>query len=186
MRENQKILFRGEGDQMPDVEPGDIVIILQQKPHEKFQRNNDNLQINQTISLTEALCGFTFVLHHLDGRDLVIRHPAGEVIKPGDIKTVVGEGMPCYKDPFEKGNLHICFSIKFPDSHFTTKENLKLLESIFPPRPEFVMPTGDHVEQVDLYDFVPNDTSSDSRSGDAYASDEEDGIHSPGIQCATQ
>lgn len=103
MKENQKIYFRGEADQQPDVEPGDVVIILQQKPHERFQRRGDDLHMKHTISLTEALCGFTLVLKHLDGRDIVIRQPVGEVIRPGDVKAVMDEGMPIYKNPFEKG-----------------------------------------------------------------------------------
>lgn len=187
MRDNQKIFFRGEGDQQPDVEPGDVVIILQQKPHEKFQRSGDDLYVNHTISLTEALCGFNFVLHHLDGRDLIITHPPGQVIKPGEVKAVQGEGMPQYKNPFEKGNLYVTFEIKFPENHFASEENLKLLECVLPPRPKFVMPEGEHVEEADLLDYDPNDRSSHSGArGEAYASDDEDHVHGPGMQCAHQ
>lgn len=67
----------------PDLEPGDVIIILQQKPHEKFQRSGDDLVMTQIISLTEALCGFCLVVKHLDGRDLLVKHPPGQVIKPG-------------------------------------------------------------------------------------------------------
>ncbi|GJQ70079.1 hypothetical protein Trydic_g22555 [Trypoxylus dichotomus] len=95
----------GEGDQQPDIEPGDVVIILQQKPHEKFQRSGDDLYFSHTITLSEALCGLTFIIRHLDGRDILVRNPPGQVIKPGDVKAVVGEGMPLFKNPFEKGNL---------------------------------------------------------------------------------
>lgn len=187
MRDNQKIFFRGEGDQQPDVEPGDVVIILQQKPHERFHRNGDDLDVKHTISLTEALCGFSFVLHHLDGRDILIKQPAGEVVKPGDLKAVMGEGMPHYKNPFEKGNLYVTFDIKFPESHFTTETNLKALETLLPPRAPFVMPEGEHVEEVNLEDFDPNDRGSHSGArGEAYASDDEDQMHGSGIQCAHQ
>lgn len=34
MKQNQKITFGGEADQAPGVEPGDIVIVLQEKEHE--------------------------------------------------------------------------------------------------------------------------------------------------------
>lgn len=98
---------------MPDVEPGDVVIVLQQKPHETFVRDGDNLRMEHTVTLTEALCGFSFVVKHLDGRDLIVTHPVGSVLKPGDIKTVENEGMPQYKNPFQKGNLNIMFQITF-------------------------------------------------------------------------
>lgn len=88
MRENQKILFRGEGDQQPEVEPGDVVIILQQKPHEKFQRSGDDLYMNHTVTLTEALCGFSFMLRQLDGRELLVTHPPGQVRKKCNLKNV--------------------------------------------------------------------------------------------------
>lgn len=33
MKDGQKIVFAGEGDQEPDLEPGDIVIVLDEKEH---------------------------------------------------------------------------------------------------------------------------------------------------------
>ena len=38
----------------------------------------------------------------------------GEVIKTGDVKQVQGEGMPFYRNPFEKGRLLIQFNVVFP------------------------------------------------------------------------
>lgn len=187
MKENQKIFFRGEGDQQPGVEPGDVIIVLQLKPHERFQRVGNDLQINHTITLTEALCGFVFIVHHLDGRDLLIKHPPGQVIKPGDMKIVNGEGMPQYKNPFEKGNLYVNFDIKFPDNNFATEDQMKLLESFLPPKPEFHMPVGEHVEEVDLHEYDRDAQRSSSGRGEAYASDDEEHMHGgPGLQCAHQ
>lgn len=71
-------------DFQPGLEPGDVIIVLRQTPHEKFQRSiDDDLVMNHTISLTEALCGFSLVVKHLDGRDLLVTHPAGQIVKPG-------------------------------------------------------------------------------------------------------
>lgn len=186
MSENQKIIFRGEGDQAPDVEPGDVIIVLQQKPHDIFQRNGDDLTMKRDISLTEALCGFEFIVEHLDGRDLLIRHSAGEVIKPGDWKAIKGEGMPQHKNPFEKGHLYIKFEVTFPENNFATEEQLKQIETVLPPRPAFVMPTGEDVEEVNLMDYTHNQRSRATRE-EAYASDDEELMHSgPGVQCAHQ
>ncbi len=192
-----------------------MVIILQQKSHELFKRQGDDLYLMHTITLTEALCGFSYVLkviasftqsivyfslrfifcfQHLDGRDLVIRHPPGNVIEPGSTKMVPGEGMPRYRSPFEKGELYIKFDVSFPPSHFAVKEDIEKIEALLPARPAFVPPEGEHVEEVDLHDYEASDRregGSGSRGGgsgsNAYDSDDEEGGHGgPGVQCAHQ
>lgn len=191
MREGQRIYFRGEGDQQPDVEPGDVVIMVQVKPHERFQRNGNDLYISHSVTLTEALCGFHFIVRHLDGRDLLVRHTAGQVVKPGGVKAVPGEGMPVYKNPFERGNLYITFEVQFPENHFTSEDRLKLLEAALPPRPPMPLPTGEYVEEADLQDYDPNERRSGTSGAcgsEAYLSDDMDGMssHGGGIQCANQ
>jgi DnaJ family protein A protein 2 len=79
------------------------------------------LLIEKEISLVEALTGFEFISTHLDGKKIRIRNKAGEVIKPDDIKTVEGHGMPYHKQTFKSGNLFIMFKIKFPESLNTTQ-----------------------------------------------------------------
>ena len=36
--------------------------------------------MSHKINITEALCGFKLVIKHLDGRALVLTHPAGEIL----------------------------------------------------------------------------------------------------------
>lgn len=67
----------------PDTVTGDIIFVLQQKEHPKFKRKGDDLFYEHTLTLTEALCGFQYVLAHLDGRQLLIKSNPGEVVKPG-------------------------------------------------------------------------------------------------------
>jgi len=50
----------------------------------------------------------------LDGREIRIKNAPGEVVKPNQIKTVEGMGMPFHKTPYKHGNLFINFKIKFP------------------------------------------------------------------------
>lgn len=76
MRDDQKITFHGEGDQEPGLEPGDVIVVLDQKEHPVFQRQNDDLRMKLNIKLVEALCGFKKTIETLDNRTLVITsHP---------------------------------------------------------------------------------------------------------------
>lgn len=113
---NEKYIFHGEADEYPGIEPGDVVIVVQEQPHKLFKRKGADLMIEKEITLVEALTGVDFVLTHLDGRKIRIKNNPGEVIKPDEIKTVEGHGMPYHKQTYKFGNLFIIFKIKFPES----------------------------------------------------------------------
>lgn len=132
MTHGQRITFEGEGDQTPGIMPGSVIIVLQQKEHARFKREGENLHVTHTINLVEALCGFKFVFLHLDQRKLLIESGAGQVIKPGDVKSVANEGFPTWKRPFDKGYLFIKFDVQFPDAIPSRVQ--QSLEALLPPR----------------------------------------------------
>jgi DnaJ family protein A protein 2 len=114
MKQNSKIVLRGEaGCTEPGLQPGDVVLVVQQKEHDMFTRlpNPADLIFEKHISLKEALCGCAFNVKHLDGRVIRISSGEGEVIKPGSFKVVPEEGMPVHTRPFLKGNLYIKFEV---------------------------------------------------------------------------
>jgi len=80
--DGHKINFSEKADEIPDGEAGDVIFVLQEQPHPEYKRKGDDLFIERTISLTEALCGFEMDLTALDGRKLLIKTQPGEVIKP--------------------------------------------------------------------------------------------------------
>ena len=63
------------------------------------------------IQLVEALCGFQKPVSTLDNRTIVITSHPGQIVKHGDIKCVLNEGMPIYCRPYEKGRLIIEFKV---------------------------------------------------------------------------
>lgn len=77
MRDGQQIRFNGEGDQEPDLEPGDIVIVLDEAEHALFKRRGADLLLDMEINLVEALCGFQKTITTLDNRTLVITNLPG-------------------------------------------------------------------------------------------------------------
>ncbi|XP_077993568.1 dnaJ homolog subfamily A member 1-like [Glandiceps talaboti] len=182
MRDGQKVTFRGEGDQEPGLEPGDILIVLDEKEHPVYQRNNDDLIMKMELELVEALCGFQKTIKTLDNRNLLISSHPGEVIKFGDIRCIMGEGMPIYKSPFDKGRIIIQFSVNFPEENFLPQDKLNKLEALLPERKECI--ETDDMEVCDLTKLDPRQARQ-NRMGNAYDEDDEDGGHGPKVQCAT-
>ena len=185
VKSGHKIDFRGEGDQVPNALPGDVQFEIEQKPHPRFQRKDDDLFYHAEIDLLTALAGGTIFIEHLDERWLTVNILPGEPITPGAIKVIKGQGMPSYRH-HDFGNLYIQFDVKFPASE--ELKNLELLEQVLPPRTHTSQPPPDAM--IDDYDLEDVDPRHQARAhGAANADDdEEDGVP-PGaerMQCASQ
>jgi DnaJ homolog subfamily A member 2 len=79
--DGHRILCRGLTDEVIDSDPGDVVFVVRQIPHESFIRRNSDLYVPKNISLIEALGGFEIEVSHLDGRCLVVKSPPDEVVR---------------------------------------------------------------------------------------------------------
>ena len=184
VQSGHKIEFRGEGDQQPGVQPGDVVFEIEQKPHERFQRKGDDLFYSVEVDLVTALAGGNIFVEHLDDRWLSVDILPGEVISPGSVKMVRGQGMPSHRH-HDFGNLYVQFDVKFPEKNWTTKEaDFDALRAILPPTVQPITPPADVMtEQADLEDVDP------AQQGRATGMmDEDDDEHAGGerVQCASQ
>merc|ERR1719273_2402123 len=181
MADGQKVTFSEEGDQEPGLEPGDIIVVLDEKEHSVFKRSGTDLIMKYNINITEALCGFKKSVTALDGRTLIIQTIPGKCIKTGDLKCVFGEGMPTYRNPFEKGKLIIQFNVEFPES--IDPATVPKPEKLLPAKEEPMIPE-DH-EEVNMQDFDPE---ADRRQSARYHEDDDPHGHlgGPGVSCATQ
>ncbi|XP_064971840.1 dnaJ protein homolog isoform X4 [Musa acuminata AAA Group] len=188
MQNEQKITFPGEADEAPETVTGDIVFVLQQKDHPKFKRKGDDLYYEHTLSLTEALCSFQFVLTHLDNRQLLIKSNPGEVVKPDQFKAINDEGMPMYQRPFMRGKLYIHFTVDFPD--LLTPDQCKALEAALPPKPASQMKDMelDECEETTLYDVNIEEEMRRKQAQAQEAYEEEDDVsgRAQRLQCAQQ
>ncbi|KAF8969256.1 hypothetical protein BDZ97DRAFT_1915598 [Flammula alnicola] len=85
MTDRQRIVLAGGGDQEPGIPAGDVIFILKASQHESFERSGNDLLTNVTITLSEALLGFSrIIITHLDGRGIKMTTPPGKIIKPQD------------------------------------------------------------------------------------------------------
>jgi len=186
VKNGHKIEFRGEGDQTPGVLPGDVVFEIEQKPHARFQRKDDDLFYQADIDLLTALAGGIINIEHLDDRWLTVSIAPGEPITPGLIKVIKGQGMPSFRH-HDYGNLYIRFDVKFPQGN--ELQNLHLLKQVLPPRLSQQQPPSDAmVEDFSLEDIDASQSAQARAQGSNYDDEEEDGVP-PGterMQCASQ
>mmetsp|Transcript_2396 Transcript_2396/g.6680 ORF Transcript_2396/g.6680 Transcript_2396/m.6680 type:complete len:218 (+) Transcript_2396:3-656(+) len=112
-KKGTKLTFEGKGHEIDAGLPGDVVLVLDEKPHPTFKREGNDLVVQQRVPLKQALCGFATTLTHLDGRQL--RVEVKEVVSDGFVKVVKGEGMPISKtNGAQKGDLKLRFRVDFP------------------------------------------------------------------------
>ncbi|XVE71608.1 hypothetical protein DITRI_Ditri10aG0164700 [Diplodiscus trichospermus] len=111
-KKGTKITFPDKGNEQPNQLPADLVFVIDEKPHEFYKRDGNDLVVNQRVSLAEALGGTTINLRTLDGRNLSF--PVTDIISPGYELVIAREGMPIAKEPGNRGDLRIKFEVKFP------------------------------------------------------------------------
>jgi DnaJ-class molecular chaperone len=102
---------------------GDIRIVINVLQHALFKVEHLDLTIEKTITLKSALCGFDFEITHINGRVFKLANKPGNVIKPGNIKTIPGLGL---EKNGESGTLKIKFNIEFPDT--LTQEQIQTIQ----------------------------------------------------------
>lgn len=123
MANGEKIVIPEEANHVIGVDmQGDLIIIVDEKPHKTFKRIKNNLYIKKQINLIEALCGLEFVIHHLDGRKLLVK--TVEIIQPNTKKCIKNEGMN------SSGDLIIEFEVVFPKN--ISEERKEYLQKIIP------------------------------------------------------
>ncbi|KAF9516997.1 hypothetical protein BS47DRAFT_1371562 [Hydnum rufescens UP504] len=133
MSHNQKIVMKGEADQQPGVETGDVVFSLRMRPHATIHRAGSDLITTVHVTLSEALLG----IH--------VERKRGDTLSSGDTIVIKSEGMPIQKQPSARGDLYIHFEVEMP-----TEEWLRsVLESVLPPKKPDLDPRPARVDVVD-------------------------------------
>lgn len=189
-REGERIVLAGEADQLPDQEPGDIIFTLSETPHDVFERAGADLRAELKVSLAEALTGFNrVVITHLDGRGIKmnVQQPNGNVLRPGQLLKIEGEGMPIKKSD-ARGDLYLVVDVEFPKDGWLKSEAAvqKVRDAL--PKDDKDDSKHEDVEEVeidwdaDMEEFGAG--SGDPRAGGAEWEDEDEGEGGP--QCATQ
>lgn len=120
------VILRDCGNTVNDNLKGDIKFIMSVKNDTPFIRQGMDLYLKKSISLKEALTGFSFEIAHVNGKLLSLNNKThNTVIHPHFKKVIPNLGM--VRDA-NKGNLIIEFEVEFPAS--LTKEQIEAIENI--------------------------------------------------------
>ena len=116
-----KLRLRGEGEPGRNSgPPGDLFIVLHVKPHDTFQRHNDDIVINVPVTFSQAALGADIKVPTLD-EDEDFTVPAGT--QSGALHRLSGLGIP-HLQSYGNGDLVIRVIVATPDKLSKEQEDL--------------------------------------------------------------
>ena len=99
-------------------------LIVNVASHPAFERNGADLEVQQTIGLTEALLGTTIKIPTMEDQKQ-LKIPAG--VSPGTKMRIKGHGFPQMGGK-DKGDLYVKINVKLPAS--LTDQQRELIEQL--------------------------------------------------------
>ncbi len=126
-----KLRIEGEGEAGDQGAPrGDLYVIIRVKPHDFFERDENNLYCEIQIPFTQAALGTTAEIPTLDG-DEQLNIPTET--QPGEVFRLKGKGIKSLYS-YKKGDLFVKVNVETPRN--LTKEQKALLQQLAQSRGE--------------------------------------------------
>ena len=116
--DNEIIILKNKGNVLSDECRGDVKLFIKVENNTEFERHGLDLLINKTISLKEALCGFSFELKYINGKTYTLNNTLGNIIPPNYKKVIMNMGLT---REGRIGNLIIHFIVEFPEKMEVSK-----------------------------------------------------------------
>lgn len=122
IQNGEVIRMTGQGEAMPNGQPGDLYIKIHAESHTTIKRDGLTLSTNLPIKLTDALLGNTYRVETLDG-NVDIKIPAG--ITHGELLRIKDKGVPSERG---RGDFMVRVSIETPKK--LSRKAQKLVEEL--------------------------------------------------------
>lgn len=129
VQHGQQILINGEGcaPERGNGQYGDLIVVIREKQHQKYIRDNNDLYFDIEVQIIDAILGCTKTIETIDGKTLSTKIPLG--VEDGTKIRFVGKGMPIYNRPNQYGNLYGIIKLVLPKKiNDSEKELLKRLK----------------------------------------------------------
>jgi len=112
MDDGEIIVLRDKGNVLREDCKGDIKLFIKIINETEFKRSGLDLILDKTITVKEALCGFSFDIKYITGKTYTITNNSGNIVSHGYRKTIPNMG---FTRDTHTGNLIIMFTVKFPE-----------------------------------------------------------------------
>lgn len=120
-----QLVMRGNGNGAPvSGIPGDLLIVVDELPHDKFQRNGKNIHHDLYVSFTDAALGASAEVPLLNGKAKIKIEPGTQ---SGKLVRLRGKGLPSM-DSYGNGDLLVNINVWTPQE--LTKDERKVLEGL--------------------------------------------------------
>ena len=119
------IILKDKGNILDNDLKGDVKVVINIQNNSEFKRDGLNLILEKEITLKESLCGFSFMISHLSGKQLRFSNDAGNTIKDGLVRVIANYGV---ERDNNVGNLCIKFNVIYPEK--LTKEQVEKISEI--------------------------------------------------------
>jgi len=116
--DHEMIILRDKGNILSEQCKGDIKITILIQNNTAFKRSGLDLILEKTITLKEALCGFSFELNYVNGKSYTLNNNKGSIVPPEYKKVYPDMGL---KRGEHKGNMIINFHVEFPEKLTNTQ-----------------------------------------------------------------
>lgn len=123
--ENEIIILKEKGNIINERCCGDVKIFIKVINNSCFERKGLDLIMLKSISLKEALCGFTFEFEYINGKTFTLNNNGGNIIPPNYKKIINAMGLT---REGRTGNLIIHFYVEFPEK--LSEEQMKKIREI--------------------------------------------------------
>jgi molecular chaperone DnaJ len=130
------IPLAGQGDTGPrGGPPGDLIVLLEEKPHSVFERDGNDLHVDVPAGFPLLALGGKIEVPTLEGAPTTADVPAGT--QSGRVIRIKGRGLPNLRGV--KGDLHVRLIVFVPSKLGSQErkalEELSRSEALKPPRP---------------------------------------------------
>lgn len=122
-----RLAIRGKGDQYGNMPCGDIIVTIEHKPHSTLmtsKRNPCDIYMNHSISLSDAMYGFTFQFEYFNNEYITVESKGIKKVDGPLMFRIPNKGFH-YKQ--FKGDLIVHFILSIPDTveNIIQKQNIK-------------------------------------------------------------